>query len=286
VRVRAAVFKTSLLSVGFLYTTPFEPNTMSPQQMSGEKPCATDDLYALGATLYELLSGRPPFYTGNIPHQVMNVPAKALEQRQAELEVNNPVPTEVSATVLACLAKDRAQRPQSMQSVVQRIWGGEARLDQAEDASAPAGGEKSGRQGHVKPWWIWGRVAATGAGITFVGYLLWPSDGGGRQKRVFRGASWVDPHREMLASANRLGTGDVLPEARCDTVGFRVVLEDGGAVAEAHRVSPAALDDLKHGLVLHFEFERDEADSMVADSSGSPPGVKLRSMALMKAPDN
>jgi hypothetical protein len=28
----------------------------------------------------------------------------------------------------------------------------------------------------------------------------------------------------MLASANRLGTGDTLPEARCDTVGFRVVL--------------------------------------------------------------
>jgi formylglycine-generating enzyme required for sulfatase activity len=56
---------------------------------------------------------------------------------------------------------------------------------------------------------------------------VWKSmneDSGGKRKRAFRGASWVDPHREMLASANRLGTGDTLPEARCDTVGFRVVL--------------------------------------------------------------
>jgi serine/threonine protein kinase len=38
---------------------------MSPQQMNGEVPRAGDDIYALGATLYDLMTGKPPFYTGN-----------------------------------------------------------------------------------------------------------------------------------------------------------------------------------------------------------------------------
>ena len=42
---------------------------MSPQRAAGEDPAITDDLYSVGATLYELLTGKPPFYVGDIAAQ-------------------------------------------------------------------------------------------------------------------------------------------------------------------------------------------------------------------------
>ena len=58
-------------------------NYMSPQQMDGDTPRPTDDIYALGCTLYELLTSRPPFYTGK--HRVSSsqvvLPARPLADR-------------------------------------------------------------------------------------------------------------------------------------------------------------------------------------------------------------
>ncbi|MCH2379857.1 MAG: serine/threonine-protein kinase, partial [Pedosphaera sp.] len=60
------------------------PQFMSPQQMLGKSPKASDDIYALGATIYDLLTGRPPFHTGDIAHQVQHVTPMPIEQRLAE----------------------------------------------------------------------------------------------------------------------------------------------------------------------------------------------------------
>ena len=42
---------------------------MSPQQLEGKRGTHLDDIYSLGATLYDLLTSKPPFYSGNIGPQ-------------------------------------------------------------------------------------------------------------------------------------------------------------------------------------------------------------------------
>ncbi len=94
---------------------------MSPQQMRGEIPRASDDLYALGSTFYELLTSRPPFSSGDVTYQVLNVEAKPLAERLSELGLQNQVPDAVCAMIMACLAKDPAHRPPSAAAVEEWI---------------------------------------------------------------------------------------------------------------------------------------------------------------------
>ena len=102
---------------------------MSPQQVHGRKPKETDDLYSLGAMLYELLTGKPPFFRGDpysLRIQILeNTPPPLAEQR-AELGVEGePIPSAWEETILACLAKEPEKRPQSAGEVAERLGLGE-----------------------------------------------------------------------------------------------------------------------------------------------------------------
>lgn len=119
----AATVTDSMSRVSLRHATSGTSLYMSPQQMNGEKPRPTDDIYALGATLYELLTSKPPFHTGDIAHQVRYIAPPPVDERLAEFELTNDVPRHVIATIKACLAKDPAQRPQNAALLAEYLRG-------------------------------------------------------------------------------------------------------------------------------------------------------------------
>jgi serine/threonine protein kinase len=99
--------KTALSAQGMLQGTPA---FMAPELIHGEGEIdGRADLYALGCTAYTALTGRLVF-AGNTPaqmllHHVQTAPVPPSQQAQG------PIPGELEAIIMSCLAKDPADRP-------------------------------------------------------------------------------------------------------------------------------------------------------------------------------
>ncbi len=148
---------------------------MSPQQMDGDEPSALDDVYSFGATLYELLTSRPPFSSGNIYAQVKDKVPPSLTERRSVLEVQGqPIPAHWETTIAGCLAKDPSQRPQSMREALQGLQG----VPLARTPQPPASGDPPIPPDHPPsrktPMFagIVGAVLLLGAAIYFFGVHL------------------------------------------------------------------------------------------------------------------
>jgi len=96
---------------------------MSPQQAGGKKPHVSDDIYSFGSTLYELITGKPPFFSGNLAEQLRNDPVTPPSERRIEFNITSAdaIPLEWEQTILACLEKGVENRPPSAHAVMERL---------------------------------------------------------------------------------------------------------------------------------------------------------------------
>ena len=89
----------TLTKSGAIFGTP---EYMSPEQAAGESVEPASDIYSLGVIMYEMLTGRLPFFDDNY--------MKILHKHQYEFpelpsNVNPDIPSDVNALIMKCLEK-------------------------------------------------------------------------------------------------------------------------------------------------------------------------------------
>jgi serine/threonine protein kinase len=99
------------------------PEYMSPEQATGQTLDGRADVYALGATLFEMLTGRPPFEAATpmalLAHQVRSRPPALADVRPGLGSLG--AYAALDGLVQRCLAKAPAERPASAEALAAEL---------------------------------------------------------------------------------------------------------------------------------------------------------------------
>lgn len=143
------------------------PSYMAPEQAAGKSDAISPatDIHALGAMLYELLCGRPPFDADSVYEtlrQVIRQPPEPLRQ------FDPGIPDELERICLRCLEKEPAKRYASAEDLAEEL----RRFREG----APAGSGGSGTASRRRLLAIGGGLALLAVGVFLFFFFRGPSD--------------------------------------------------------------------------------------------------------------
>ena len=138
------------------------PAYMSPEQADGKQVGPPTDIHALGAILYRVLTGRPPFQSDSLSRLLYLVAQEAPKPPRA---LDASIPPQLEAICLRCLAKDPDDRPtaSALAAELDRFLGGT--LTPTEITPRPRLTPRVSRRGFLA-----GAAALVVAGALGVGY--------------------------------------------------------------------------------------------------------------------
>ncbi len=154
---------------------------LSPEQTAGEEVTAAADVYSLGAVVYELLTGRPPYTFSSLP--------ELAEQQSAGLitpvcDLEPAVPPGVEAAVMHALARDPLFRPGSASELADELATTTALRPEPLLATALTESLQSRRYESLPGGsaWLWIAGAAAVALVAVILGVLRLGEGGGGSK--------------------------------------------------------------------------------------------------------
>ena len=158
--------ETNLTATGVALGTPAY---MSPEQASADPNVDhRADIYAFGATAYEMLTGRAPF-AGRSAQQMLA--AHVTEVPLALAQTRAAVPPALAALVMRCLEKRAADRPQSARELLQA-------LDAVNSSGATVVSRPMPRVS-IRTRWLAGALAAVALAV-----VAWPMVRSARAPRL------------------------------------------------------------------------------------------------------
>lgn len=148
------------------------PNYMSPEQAAGRTGDVgmASDIYSIGAMLYELLTGRPPFRSDTVLETLRQV---CEHQPAPPRLLNAAIPIDIETICLRCLEKDPRQRYASAQEVADelgRFLAGDAIHARSVNLAYRVA-RALGQRRHAEEFEGWGRAIAAAGFIVFGAHL-------------------------------------------------------------------------------------------------------------------